>query len=293
MDQQTTYKKQSQLSSFQFFTEIMNFIIIAASAIMSGSLIVWMDLINSAGNTLRTGLMARFSRKMTKDVHFQYNYGIGKAEAMLSLFCDCFVFIGLITTFVFSILEIISPKEQSQLLIYVIGIKVICVICDTPMVYFQYKIKKANNNRVANSGLIASIGSLLFDAAALVSLIIVWLTRGTVISQYLSPIFAMLIAIYLIITCVKHMYESISELTDKTLPEEEQMKILKSITKHQHKFDEFRNVKTRYNGTSVCIDLCIGFADETDYRHIKELRDEMQKDLSEVIENCVVTIVIE
>lgn len=293
MDQKRTYKKQSFLSGFQFFSEVINFVIIAVSAYTSGSLIMWQDLINSAGNTMRTGLTAAFARKMTKDLRYKYNYGIGKAEAMISLSCDLFVMVGLLATLVFSVIELFTPKEVSNALVFAIGIKLVCVICDMPMVYFQYKIKKENNNRVSNSGFYATLGAMIFDVAAFVSVTVVYLTKGFAGAQYLSPIFSILIAIYLIVVCFKNIKNSVSELTDKTLPESEQMKIIKVLTAHIDEFEEFSEIKTRYNGTTVCIDISISFSDGTLFGQVKDLRARLQEELSEKIENCVVTITVE
>ncbi|MBR0449403.1 MAG: hypothetical protein IIX30_01135, partial [Clostridia bacterium] len=54
--QQSTYKKQTFLSFFQFSTEVLNLIIVIVTAFTTRSLIIFMDVINSVGNTLRTGL---------------------------------------------------------------------------------------------------------------------------------------------------------------------------------------------------------------------------------------------
>jgi cation diffusion facilitator family transporter len=293
MDQQSTYKKQARVSIFQFLTEVINFVVITVTAAMSGSLIMWADLINSTGNTLRTGLTARFSLKMTKDLKYQYNYGIGKAEAMISLFCDCFIFIGVVATMFFAVMDIIYPKEQEGMLLLALLVKLACVICDMVPLYLQYKVKKLDNNRVANSGFIATLGALMFDAAAFISIFVVWIARDTEHAKYLSPIFAILISIYMLVSCVKHMCESVFELTDRTLPEKEQMAILKVMTKHQHRFDGFGNIKTRRNGTKIDINIALSFSEGTSYAEIKALKDDLQNDLAESVENCIVTIEIE
>lgn len=293
MDQKSTYKKQSFLSGVQFLSELVNFVVIAISAYTSGSLIMWQDLINSSGNTMRTGLTTAFSRKMTKDLRYKYNYGIGKAEAMISLSCDLFVMVGLLATLVFSVIELFTPKEVNNALVWAIGIKLVCVLFDIPMVYLQYKIKKENNNKVSNSGFYATLGATIFDFAAFVSVTIVYLTKGFAGAQYLSPIFAIIIALYLIVICLRNIKNSVSELTDKTLPEKEQLKIIKVVTTHINEFEEFHEIKTRYNGTTVCIDISISFSDNTLFGQVKDLRARLQEELSEQIENCVVTITVE
>jgi len=260
---------------------------------MSKSLIMWMDLINSSGNTMRTGLTAFFSRRMTKNMRDRYNYGIDKVEAMVSLFCDCFVFIGLIATLMFSVIELFAPRPQNNHLIIAVGIKLICVICDTPMLYFQYKIKKENNNRVADSNMVATLGAFLFDVAAFMSLLTVWLTRGLPLARYVSPILSIIIALALLCFCVKHIIESISDLTDKALPEHDQMKIFKIIAKNMDNVDKIETIKTRHNGMSVCVDISFNFDDEQPYVEIKELKNKLQRALEKEMEGCTLTILIE
>lgn len=292
-NQQKTYKKQTLLSAFQFSTEIINLIIVIVSAIGSRSLIMYLDLINSSGNTLRTGLMAVFSKKMTKNRKYEYNYGIGKSEAMIAFFCNCFVFIGLVATIVFSVIEIFRPKAPGSALLWAITFKVFCVIFDTPMVVAQYKIKKSNNNKVAKSGFMAVMAAFMFDAAALISLCIVYFTKSLPFSGYVSPILSIIIAIFLLVLCIKEIVRAISELTDKTLPESEQLKILKVVSQNYDRFEGFSNVKTRYNGTIICIDVAISFADDTQFKDIKQLQCDLQKQLREVIPECIVTILVE
>lgn len=293
--QQSTYRKQTFLSAFQFSTEIINLVIVIFSAFKTKSLILFMDVINSVGNTMRTGLMAAFSKKMTKNRKYEYNYGIGKAEAMIAFFCNCFVFVGLAVTLVFSIIEIVKPKEPEDALLWGVFFKAFCVLFDIPMVIGQYKIKKANNNKVTSSGMVAVTGAFMFDIAAFVSITIIYFTRNLEYAfvDYISPVLSILIAIFLLIFCIKELLEAISELTDKTLPEKEQLKILKVLSQNYDKFEGFDNVKTRYNGNIVCIDVSITFSDETQFKDIKLLQEDLQRQLKEVINECVVTIVVE
>lgn len=292
-EKQSTYKKQTFLSVFAFGSEIINLIIVIVTAIKSKSLIMWLDLINSLGNTLRTGLMSLFSKKMMKNRKYEYNYGIGKAEAMIAFFCNCFVFVGLIATFGLSIYRIFSPEPPEDSILWAIFFKFFCVLCDTPILVAQYKIKKKDNNKVANSGFMGALASFLFDAVAFVSVLVVFITREMPGCEYVSPILSICIAIFLLVICIRQIVKSISELTDKTLPEEEQLKILKVLSQNYDKFEAFDNVKTRYNGTLICVDVSISFSEETQFREIKELRENLQKQLNEVISDCVVTIVVE
>lgn len=292
MNKSATYKRQKNLSFFQFITEVINLVVVVVSVVLSGSLIMWTDLLNSFGNTLRTGMMSLFSRKMSNDVREEYNYGIGKLEAMISIFCDICVFVGLIVTLGFSVYEIINPKVQTEMLVVAVGFKAICVLFDTPILIGQYRIRKADKNRVTNSGFMATLGAFLFDCGALVAVLVVWLMRTQKVSSYLSPIFAITIAIVLFVFCLKRILASTIELTDRALSKSEQAKILGVINNYSEKYDMLYEIKTRNNGENVCIDVCVAFNDDCPYKDIKELRDILQEELSKIIENCQVSILV-
>jgi divalent metal cation (Fe/Co/Zn/Cd) transporter len=55
-----------------------------------------LDLLDSLGNILRAAMVTLLSKKLTRDLRYEYNYGIGKIEAIVSLICDGIVFVGLI-----------------------------------------------------------------------------------------------------------------------------------------------------------------------------------------------------
>ena len=56
-EQNDSYKSQQKVSFFNFLAELPNFIAVTVSAIISGSLIVWMDFVDSLGNVLNSGLV--------------------------------------------------------------------------------------------------------------------------------------------------------------------------------------------------------------------------------------------
>lgn len=87
------YKKQQSLSLAQFLTEIPSFIVILAAAILSRTLIIFADLLDSLGYIIRNAMIICISRKLSKDLRFEYNYGIGKnrSDFFLVLRWNCAV----------------------------------------------------------------------------------------------------------------------------------------------------------------------------------------------------------
>lgn len=287
-----SYQNQQRVSFLSFLLEFPNFVAVTVSAIFSGSLIVWMDFVDSMGNVLNSGFIALLSRKLSRNLKYEYNYGVGKIEAISSLACNGILICGLIFMLVSSINDLISPKEPSGLLIYVILLKIINVAFDAVFLRAQYKIKKEAKTAIADTEFHSSLKSFSFDAVALVSILICWAFRDVYAVWYFSPVICIFLSVCFFIGAVKRARESVYVLTDRTLPEPDQMKILSVLSKFNGEYRNFEFLSTRKSGNAVFVDLKLSFKDETTYAEIKTLCGEIQKEIEEQIENSKVSIVI-
>ena len=86
MSTQSGYKKQKNLSFVQLLSEIPAFIATLVSAIYGNTMILFVDLVDSFGSLIRTVMVMILSQKLSKDLRYEYNYGIEKIEALVSLF---------------------------------------------------------------------------------------------------------------------------------------------------------------------------------------------------------------
>lgn len=288
----TNHLRQQKLSFAQFLAELPNFLVLTVSVILTGSLIVWMDFLDSLGNVLRTGTVAALSKHLSRDLRYKYNYGVSKIENIAVLFCDGIVMCGLIIAAALSVHEIIHPQRPSDLLIYVDAIKIINVTLDAFFLREQRKIRKTDSSVLAQSNYAAAKGMLLFDAVGLFSILLIWICKNSIWTWYFSPIISILIAVYLGYKCVKRLGKSISELIDRTLPEEEQMKILKILTRHYVQYAEFHFVNSHNLGGKAQIDIILSFSDETTYPEIVQLKETLQNEISAAINDSVVNIII-
>lgn len=75
MGNQSNYKKQQNLSFAQLLTELPSFIAVLVSLILSKTILVFVDLLDSLGNVLRAAMVMLLSKKLTKDLRYEYNYG--------------------------------------------------------------------------------------------------------------------------------------------------------------------------------------------------------------------------
>ena len=293
MSNKSGYKEQKNLSIAQLLAETPNFVAVVVSAILSRNLLVYIDLLDSSMYLISLGLTIFLSRKLTKDLRFEYNYGVGKVEAISSLLCDGMGFFGLLITIGFSVQAIIVPEKPSELVIAVVGLKIINVAFDTAFFVKQRKITKIHNSAISKSNYTEALSALLFDSVALVSLFAMWLLRANPIGGYIAPVVSIFVVIYLMVGYAKRMQQSFIELTDKTLPEEQQMKILAILTRYYSSYSQFHSINSQKSGDITRIDIHLSFEKATSVDEVISLKKKMQDELNRIFENCSVNIIAE
>ena len=292
MSNKSGYKQQQNLSIAQLLAELPSFVAVLVSAILSRNLLVYVDLLDSSMYLISLVLIVVLSKKLTKDLRYEYNYGVGKIEAIASLLCDGMGCFGLLITLGFSVQAIIFPEQPSDFVIAVVGLKVINVSFDTAFFVKQRKITKIHSSAISNANYAEALSALLFDSVALVSLFVMWLLRNNPIGGYISPVVSIFVAIYLMSGYVKRIRQALTELTDKTLPEEEQMKILSILTRHYDSYSQVHSVNSHKSGDCIRIDMHLSFERNTSFEEILTLKKQMQDELDSQFGNCIVNIIV-
>lgn len=292
MSNPTGYKQQQNLSSVQLLAEAPTFIETLLSAIFTGAILLYVDLLDSLSNIIRYAMIMVLSGKLTKDLRYEYNYGIGKIEAISSILCDGIVLFGMLLTFCFSLYSIYSPSKPSDLLITVAALKLYDIMWDLAFFLKQRKILKDHPSAISETNYAAAFGALLFDGVTFIALLAMWLLRNYPIGSYISPVVSMFVAVYLAIGCMKRIRSALDELTDKTLPEEQQMKILKMLTQHYNSYAQFHSIASRKGGDVTTIDIQLSFENDTRVEEVVNLQEQMQEEFDAQIGDCVVNIIM-
>ena len=293
MSNKSGYEKQQNLSIAQLLAELPNFVAVVVSAILSRNLLVYIDLLDSSMYLISLGLIIFLSRKLRKDLRYEYNYGVGKIEAISSLLCDSMGFLGLLITLGFSVQAIIVPEQPSELVIAVVGLKIINVAFDTAFFVKQRKITKIHNSAISKSNYAEALSALLFDSVALISLFAMWLLRANSIGGYIAPVVSIFVVIYLMVGYAKRIRQSFIELTDKTLPEEQQMKILAILTRYYSSYSQFHSINSQKSGDITRIDIHLSFEKGTSVDDVISLKKKIQDELNQIFENCSANIIVE
>ena len=292
MSDKTGYKQQRNLSAVQLLAEAPFFIANLLSALFSGTILIYVDLMDSLSYIIRNAMVILLSNKLSKDLRYEYNYGIGKIEAISSIFGDSIVLFGMGLTMCLSVYAFFYPSKPSEFLIAAVGLKFYDIIWSFAFFSKQRKIYKMNPSTLSETNYAAAFGDLLFDGFAWFSLFVMWLLRNTPIVGYISPVISILVAVYLTSGCVKRIKASLQELTDKTLPEEQQMKILKSLTRHFNSYSQVHTIDSRKIGEITIIDINLSFEENTTVEDVISLQKQMKEELDKEFGNCVLKIIV-
>ena len=164
MSEKTGYKEQRNLSSVQLLAEAPFFIANLLSALFSGTVLLYVDLLDSLNYIIRNAMVTLLSHKLSKDLRFEYNYGVGKIEAISSIFSDGIVLFGMCLTLCLSVYSFFYPSQPSEFLIAVVGLKFYDIMWDVAIFTKQRKIYKMTPSALSESNYAAAYGDLLFDS---------------------------------------------------------------------------------------------------------------------------------
>lgn len=292
MKKELVYQKQFKLSVTEFFSKLPNFIAMLVSAFVSSSLLVWLDVIDSAINVVSIGFVTVISKKFTKNLKYQYNYGIERVEALAALFIESFEIFSLLIIIFLSVTQLMNPSRPSELLLLPVLFKLLKLAGDFVIFIRQKNIKNNANTKIVHFKYTASVKDIMFDSVTFVSVFICWVFREYRIAWYFSPVMCVIISVFVIYHSLLGIRTAVSELSEKTLPEEEQMKILRCLSEFYSEYTDLISVNSLVRDNTNYIELHLKFAPEMTFEQIDGFKQRFSDRLREEMPDCEVRFVI-
>ena len=272
--------------------ELPNTIAQLVVAVLSGSLLIALDAIDSLSNLIQAVLSFFLSKKLQGDDSFKYDYGMGKIEAFGSFIAAVFLYIALAAIFAASIFSLLRPSEPQDILWMAIVIKVINVAIDVFLLRKQVKTVKGITSGFVKSNTMLLIKNLVFDGVTLIAITVAYVFRNVYGIGYLEPAVCMACALYIAFQNIKIIKEASADLLDKTLDEQTQLKVMKCVSGIWNEIEGFHGVRTRRSGHIVYVDLMVSFGGGYSYDEICQTYKVFDKAIKEVIPNGVSAIII-
>ena len=196
------YHEQQQVGMLSFLAELPNFVALFVSAILSRSLVIWLDLVDSFGNLARSSSIFISSRALKgNDVRDPE-----KLEFGVAAFCNISVMIGLMVLLVTSLAQMFDPAKPEAFLIVAVGIKVINVLVDFYMLHRQKKILSLGETAIVRAEYNGLFKDCIFDSATFLVVLVCYLLIDRRWSWYISPVICTVTSILFL---VKYAYDTV------------------------------------------------------------------------------------
>lgn len=262
------------------------------AAVMSGWMVVWMEFIESTSLLIPGLILAILSWKLGKNLKYKFNYGTGKVEAITALCCEVFDIAGLLCILFLSIRELIRPEAEGREMLQALGLSVVGLLIDIYILWREKKILEHGYSRMLHTAYLSSKKELGFDIISVISLVIGIVFKDKWWIVYFSPTVCIVIAIPFVFFVAQHMRDSIIELTDLTLDEDSQLKILKVMSEFYDSYEEMGDIKSRINGEDRHIDIELKFRADLSYSQVSEVADNISERIKDVLGESDTNIVI-
>lgn len=269
----------------EFFTSL-----IAACA--SGSVVVWLEFIECASILIPGIILAVLSRKLNRNLKYVFNYGTGKVEAITALCIEAFDIAGLFCVSFFAIKDIITAEKMGEFLGFALMLSIAGLFVDLIILVQQRKILSDSHSKMFHTALVSAQKEFFFDAASIITLFISMIFENTYWIRFFSPVVCLIMAVPFFIIVISHMKESVTELIDRTLDEETQLKIIKVLNEFYDSYEEFGDIRSRINGTEKYVDIEITFKDSISYGEVRDTAARIKERVQEELGDCSVNVVI-
>ncbi len=188
------YKEQKRVGMLSFLAELPNFAAVLISAILSRSLIMWLDLVDSFSNVARSSSVFLSSGKLegqrAKDPE--------KLEFRVAMFCNLSVLAGLVILLFTSFAQLLQPEEPQAFLLAAVVLKAVNVTVDVYMFSRQSKILKQGETAIVRAEYNGLLKDTIFDSVTLFIVLICFLLIKYRWSWYISPVLCVIMCLFFI-----------------------------------------------------------------------------------------------
>jgi ferrous-iron efflux pump FieF len=248
------------VASFLLIIKIIAFNMTDALSILAGLLDSLLDIVASVINFFAV----RYALNPADDDH---RYGHGKAEALAGLGQATLITTSVILLTLESISRIFAPKTITSVGIG-LWVTIISIIFTLGLVMYQsYVVKKTKSLAIA-SDMLHYKTDFFLNITIFASLIITYFINFVQI----DAILAIGIGIFILWGVKEILMQSVNQILDKELPDEERKKLYLLAVSHP-KVHEIHDIRTRMSGNNVFLQFHMELPPQTlllDAHHISE-----------------------
>jgi len=252
--------------------------------LLTGSVAILSSLIDSFLDFLASGINLFAVRQSLVPADHDHRYGHGKAEAIAGLAQSAFI----VGSALFLIFEAINRFSHQQVLengMVGIGVMLITIALTALLVKFQRYVVKKTGSIAITADSLHYAGDLLLNLSVIVALILsIYLDW-----QIADPIFALMIALYILRSAWMIGKQSLAQLMDQELPDEVREEI-KAIALQHPEVLNLHELRTRSSGRQYFFQLHLEMDGELKLKEAHQIANAVEIEICKAFPNAEVII---
>lgn len=259
-------------------------VIKSVAYVMSGSVALLSSLVDSVLDALASILNFIAVRHALEPADHEHRFGHGKAEPLAGLGQAAFVTGSSLFIIFESLNRLLKPRpvEQGEL---ALAVMVVSLLATLGLVLYQRHVVRATESIAIHADSIHYLSDFAQNTGVILALLL---------STYLGwsiadPIIALMIAVYIVSSAYRILKQSIDQLMDRELSEEERQKICTIIDSHPG-LNGYHDLRTRSSGKDIFIQVHLDMDGEMSLTTAHLIGDEVEARLCEAFPNADILI---
>ena len=213
----------------------------------------------------------------------EHTFGHGKAESLAGLVQASFVLGSAIILIFSGVSRLLNPQEivQSEVAIWV---TIISIMLTLALVGFQRYVIKRTGSIIISGDALHYQSDLLLNLGVLVAIV---LSQGYWLQA--DGVFTIAVALYLVFGASQIMIQSVSQLMDSELSDEELTQI-KAIVSDHTKAIGIHELRTRQSGAQRFVQFHLELNDKLSLLEAHDIGDEIEAEICQILAPCEVFI---
>ena len=256
--------------------------------LFTGSVSILSEAIHSTMDLL-AAIIAFFSVKISdKPADESHPYGHGKIENISGVIEALLIFAASILIIAESVRKITNPKGIES-----IGIGFIVMFISAGVNFLVskklYKVAKEESSIALEADALHLKSDVYTSLGVGGGLMLIWITG----LNYLDPIVAILVAIFILKESFKLLKSAFNPLLDFKLSDEEIEIITAEINKHASIYCDYHDLKTRISGHNKYVDLHLVVPDNMSVKEAHGICNEIENGVEKLLKNANIMIHLE
>ncbi|HNX18140.1 MAG TPA: cation transporter [Methanoregula sp.] len=260
------------------------------AVVLSGSVTLFADVMKCGNEIIATVFALAVLLKMKHGT--SYDYGMGKFETSTRIATGAIMLISIFIIFMSAFERIFVPEHIDPAgAIIAVPLMIVTAIVDTYHWRTNYRLSQNDPSPIIEAQWRLRRAKAFADIAVLLALVFSFVLIGFWWAVYIDPAVSFIIIGFLLVAGVREITSSLPDLFDKTLEEDLQIVILRELSAFFNEYEDFYGVRSRRSGSTIYIDIFLGFDPERKMGAVQDMSDRFKKSLEEKIPGSIVSIV--